>query len=212
MWTQGDRYGNTVGYSERCWGTHTICSASICLLLVGVDRIILPVLRDELPVIWFSDSGEATWRKPRLNNRYWQKEGNHTIKGSVLLCCEALRHLKKGMREGSFSVPQISSVCLGHMVCFPSHYLSCLKHLHTGNKDSQGNISCKSLRDVNGGLDKGKAGQVIQRLRTAGIVNFVCACVCGSFLQLTKGVDSSRMGMGDQLAHLQSKPRHKLRT
>lgn len=83
-----------------------------------------------------------------------------------------------GIKEDAKEVPQMYFVWLGHMVCFPSHYLSCLKHLHTGNKDSQGNVSCKSLRDVNGGLDKGNAGQVIQRPRTAGIVNFVCVCVC----------------------------------
>lgn len=84
------------------------------------------------------------------------------------------------------------------------------EHLHTGNKDNQGNVSCKSLSNANGGLDKRKAGQVIQRLWAAGIVNSVSVCVCS--LQLTKGVDSSRMEMGVKLAHLQSKPRHKLRT
>lgn len=107
-------------------------------------------------------------------------------------------------------VPQIYFVRLGHVVYFPSCYLRSRKHLHTGNKDSQGNGSCKSLSDVNGGRDKWKAGQVIQRLWAAGIADFVSVRV--SSLQLTKGVDSSRMEMGVKLAHLQSKPRHKLRT
>lgn len=77
------------------------------------------------------------------------------------------------MRAGSFLVPQLYFVWLGQVKCVPSRYLRSPKHLHTGNKDSQSNVSCKSLSDVNGGLDKWKAGQVIQRLWTAGIVNFV---------------------------------------
>lgn len=76
------------------------------------------------------------------------------------LCSIAVRYsiIKKEARV--FLLPQMYFVWLGHMVCLPSHYLSCLKHLHTGNKDSQGNVSCKSLRDVNGGLDKGKLAKL----------------------------------------------------
>lgn len=142
-------------------------------------------------------------------NRYWQKEIN-TVNN---LCSIAVRNSVFKRHEGGvfFGTTNLF-VRLGHVVCFPSRYLWSLKHLHTGNKDSQGNASCKSLSDVNGGLDKWKVGQVIQRLWTAGIANFVRVCVCVSSLQLTKGVDSSRMEMGVKLAHLQSKPRHKLRT
>lgn len=45
------------------------------------------------------------------------------------------------------------------MACFPSHYLICLEHLQAGNEGSQGDVFCKSLRDVNGGVDEEKAGQ-----------------------------------------------------
>lgn len=78
------------------------------------------------------------------------------------LCFIAVRYsiIKKRCEGGVFLVLQMYFVWLGHMVCLPSHYLSCLKHLHTGNKDSQRNVSCKSLRDVNGGLDKGNLAKL----------------------------------------------------
>lgn len=82
------------------------------------------------------------------------------------------------------------------MACFPSQYLICLEHLQTGDEGEPRQRFCKSHRDVNGGVDKEKAGQDSERVGTAGMFQL---CLSVSSLQLTKGVNGSRMGMGVKL-------------